>query len=94
VRAGERELLAPQTLTLATEYSFDETALLAKQQEQDQLRAALARDLAGQVIRRLAAIPPTATATPAPAGAAPATAAPSPAAPSPSPPPAAAPPRP
>jgi LPS-assembly lipoprotein len=59
VRAGERELLPTQRLTLTREYSFDERALLAKQQEQELLRAALARDLAGLVMRRLAALPPT-----------------------------------
>jgi LPS-assembly lipoprotein len=59
VRAGDRELLPKQRLTLTREYSFDERALLAKQQEQELLRAALARDLAGLVMRRLAALPPT-----------------------------------
>lgn len=57
VRAGERELLAPQTLTLTREYAFDETRLLAKEQEQEFLRAALARELAALVMRRLAALP-------------------------------------
>lgn len=57
VRAGERELLAPQTLTLTREYGFDETRLLAKEQEQEFLRAALARELAALVMRRLAALP-------------------------------------
>lgn len=69
VRAGDRELLPKQRLTLTREYSFDERALLAKQQEQELLRAALARDLAGLVMRRLAALPPTpppGAATPAP----------------------------
>lgn len=58
VRAGDRELLPNQRLTLTREYSFDERALLARQQEQELLRAALARDLAGLVMRRLAALPP------------------------------------
>ena len=58
VRAGDRELLPIQRLTLTREYSFDERALLARQQEQELLRAALARDLAGLVMRRLAALPP------------------------------------
>jgi LPS-assembly lipoprotein len=76
VRAGDRELLPKQRLTLTREYSFDERALLAKQQEQELLRAALARDLAGLVMRRLAALPPTpppGAVTPAPSapGAAP-----------------------
>ena len=66
VRAGDRELLPAQRLTLTREYSFDERALLARQQEQELLRAALARDLAGLVMRRLAALPPL----PPPGGAA------------------------
>jgi hypothetical protein len=37
-------------------YSYDETAVLAKQREQAILREALARDLAGMVVRRLAAL--------------------------------------
>lgn len=57
VRAGDRELLASQTLTLTREYSFDETRLLAKEQEQEFIRAALARELAALVMRRLAALP-------------------------------------
>jgi LPS-assembly lipoprotein len=67
VRAGDRELLPPQRLTLTREYNFDETQLLAKQQEQEVIRAALARELAGLVMRRLAALP-TEAAGPAPAG--------------------------
>lgn len=57
VRAGTKELLAPQRITLTREYAFDESALLAKQQEQETIRAALARELAGLVMRRLAALP-------------------------------------
>jgi LPS-assembly lipoprotein len=67
VRAGTKELLAPQTVTLTREYSFDESALLAKQQEQETIRSALARELAGLVMRRLAALPtPVPTAAPSP----------------------------
>lgn len=57
VRAGERELLPPQTLTLTRVYSFDEQRLLAKEEEQEFIRAALARELAALVLRRLAALP-------------------------------------
>jgi LPS-assembly lipoprotein len=69
VRAGDRELLPPQRLTLTREYNFDETQLLAKQQEQELIRAALARELAGLVMRRLAALPAEAV-VPAPVPAA------------------------
>jgi len=51
-------VLPPQTLTRTRDYSFDETAVLAKEQEQAILAAALARDLAALVLRRLAAVAP------------------------------------
>jgi LPS-assembly lipoprotein len=50
------ELIPPQKLELTRDYSYDETALLAKQREQGILREALARDLAAQVVRRLASL--------------------------------------
>jgi LPS-assembly lipoprotein len=58
VRIGTREALPPQTLTLTRDYSFVETAALAKEQEQEIIRADLARELAALVMRRLAALPP------------------------------------
>lgn len=56
VNGRTEELIAPEKLELTREYSYDETAVLAKQKEQSILREALARDLAGQVVRRLAAL--------------------------------------
>lgn len=56
VEAGGQELLPRQELTLTRSLSYDETALLAKEQEQEQVRAALARDLAALITRRLAAL--------------------------------------
>jgi LPS-assembly lipoprotein len=50
------ELISPQKIELTRDFSFDETALLAKQREQAILREALARDLAGLVVRRLASL--------------------------------------
>lgn len=50
------ELIEPQKLELTRDYSYDETAVLAKQREQAILREALARDLAGLVVRRLASL--------------------------------------
>jgi len=50
------ELLEPQKLERTRDYSYDEAALLAKQREQAVLREALARELAGLVLRRLAAL--------------------------------------
>lgn len=53
-RSGE--LLPLQTLELSRDYSYDEKAVLAKQREQVILREALARELAGLVIRRVASL--------------------------------------
>ncbi len=58
VRIGAKEVLPAQTLTRTRDYSFNETAVLAKEQEQQLLTAALARDLAALVLRRLAALQP------------------------------------
>jgi len=54
--APDKELIGPQTLELTQDYSYAETAVLAKQREEESLRQALARDLAGLVLRRLAAL--------------------------------------
>jgi LPS-assembly lipoprotein len=56
VTANGEELLAPRTLTLTRDYSFNEEALLAKQHEEEFLREALARDLVSQVMRSLASL--------------------------------------
>jgi LPS-assembly lipoprotein len=56
VRAGGTELLTAQPFSLSRLYSFDETRLLAKQREMELLRAALARDMAGVVLRRLSSL--------------------------------------
>ncbi len=56
VEGGGRELIAPDRIEMTRDYSYDETAVLAKQREQAVLREALARDVAGMIIRRLAAL--------------------------------------
>lgn len=56
VESTTGELIAPQQLERTRDYSYDERAVLAKQREQGILREALARDLAGLVIRRLASL--------------------------------------
>lgn len=56
VNGRTEELISPQKLELTRDYSYDETAVLAKQREQSVLREALARDLAAQVVRRLASL--------------------------------------
>ncbi len=56
VEVGGKEVIPAQKLELVNDYSYDETALLAKEREEAGLRAALARDLAGLVLRRLASL--------------------------------------
>jgi LPS-assembly lipoprotein len=53
VRGTDKELLAPQTISLSRDYSFEESELLAKEHEADELRAQMARDLATIAMRRL-----------------------------------------
>lgn len=56
VSADGRELLARQLVTLTRAFSYDETAVLAKEHEEQSLRVALADELAGLILRRLAAL--------------------------------------
>lgn len=56
VSAGGRELLPAETQTVAREYSFNESALLAKERERESLTSALADELVTQVMRRLASL--------------------------------------
>ena len=51
-----RELLPQEEFTLTRVYSFDERKLLAKEREKDLLLAAMARDMASVVMRRLGAL--------------------------------------
>jgi LPS-assembly lipoprotein len=54
VNFGDKEVLPVQELSAVRDYTFDETILLAKENEEAILREALARDLADVVMRRLA----------------------------------------
>jgi LPS-assembly lipoprotein len=56
VTAAGAEILPRQQLTLTRDYAYDESAVLAKQHEERDLRESLARDLAALVTRRLAAL--------------------------------------
>jgi LPS-assembly lipoprotein len=56
VTAGDKELLAQEEIAATRTYSFDERLLLAKGHEENLLRADMARDLAGRVMRRLASL--------------------------------------
>ncbi|MEY4762578.1 MAG: hypothetical protein RLZZ200_2434 [Pseudomonadota bacterium] len=57
VRGAGRELMPPEDINLSRVYSFDEAKLLAKDRERAILQDALAKDLAGVVLRRLATLP-------------------------------------
>jgi LPS-assembly lipoprotein len=56
VASSGTELIAAQPLEVTRDYSYDTTAVLAKQREQAILREGLARDLAALVLRRLASL--------------------------------------
>ncbi|MFM1886208.1 MAG: hypothetical protein RL026_1365 [Pseudomonadota bacterium] len=56
VRAGDRELMPTERLSLSRVYSFDERQLLAKDREREGLVRAMAQDMAGMTLRRLAAL--------------------------------------
>jgi LPS-assembly lipoprotein len=55
ISAG-KTLIEKEEISATRDISFDEAQLLAKEREQEILRAALARDLVGLVMRRLAAL--------------------------------------
>jgi LPS-assembly lipoprotein len=56
VREAAKELLAPQTISLSKDFSFDETLQLAKEHEADILRQQMARDLVSIAMRRLTSL--------------------------------------
>jgi LPS-assembly lipoprotein len=56
VRGLDKELLAPQTLSLQQDYSFAENVVLAKEHEADILRAQMARNLVAICMRRLSSL--------------------------------------
>ena len=56
VTDGAAELLSPKQVKLTREYGYDESAVLAKEHEEESLRIALAEEIADQILRRLAAL--------------------------------------
>jgi LPS-assembly lipoprotein len=56
VKGPDAQILAPQTITLSRDYSFEENVLLAKEHEADILRAQMARDLSTMAIRVLSRV--------------------------------------
>jgi LPS-assembly lipoprotein len=57
VEGGGRTLLPSEQFVVTRDQTFAEEVLLAKEREQEILRAALARDLVGVVMRRLSSLP-------------------------------------
>jgi LPS-assembly lipoprotein len=72
VTSGPHELIPVEEHRLVRDYSYSESALLAKEREKSILSAALANDLVSVVMRRLSSLSGPAPAAAAPAGAAPA----------------------
>jgi LPS-assembly lipoprotein len=56
VHGVDKELLAPQTISLSKDYSFEENVLLAKENERDILRQQMARDLVSIALHRLTSL--------------------------------------
>ncbi len=56
VSNGPAVLLSPKQVKLTREYGYDESAVLAKEHEEESLRIALAEEIADQILRRLAAL--------------------------------------
>jgi len=50
---GDVEIIAPQTIALSRDYSFDETRVLSKAAEGEQIRDQLVADMATAILRRL-----------------------------------------
>jgi LPS-assembly lipoprotein len=53
IARGDEQAAKPQAIELTRTYSFSESDLLARDREENILREAMARDLAGLVLRRL-----------------------------------------
>jgi len=56
VHGVDKELLAPQTISLSKDYSFEENVVLAKENERDILRQQMARDLVSIALHRLTSL--------------------------------------
>ena len=55
LEANGSELLPPQSMLVTRSYTYDETQVLGKGAEENELRLSLARDLAVRVLRRISA---------------------------------------
>ncbi len=54
VLAGEREIVPPRTLTLTRNYAYDRTDVLGTQEEGENVRQALAEEMATLIVRSIA----------------------------------------
>jgi LPS-assembly lipoprotein len=60
IEFGGQQVVPMQALGLSSSYSYDSQAVLAKQRERSGVQKALARELARQVLQRLASVKPPA----------------------------------
>lgn len=58
VESDDTQLLEPESLIVTRSYTYDETQVLGKREEERVLRRALAEDLARRVVRRIEALAP------------------------------------
>lgn len=56
LRSDEKNLLAPQSLTLTRDYTYDSTLVLGKSREEELLREAIVDDLVRIVLKQISAI--------------------------------------
>jgi LPS-assembly lipoprotein len=56
VESGDQMLVAPQSLTLTRDYTYDETLVLGKAREEELLREAIADDLVRIVLKQLSSL--------------------------------------
>ena len=54
--AGQQRLLTPQDLTFTRDYTWDETLVLGKQQEEDLMREAIVKDLVRTVLKQISSL--------------------------------------
>lgn len=54
--SGQQRLLAPQDLTFTRDYTWDETLVLGKQQEEDLMRDAIVNDLVRTVLKQISTL--------------------------------------
>jgi LPS-assembly lipoprotein len=56
VESGEKSIMAPQSLTLTRDYTYDATLVLGKAREEELLRKAIVDDLVRIVLKQLSSI--------------------------------------